>query len=276
MIREINYIPHIAQALKAGHATIMVGSGFSRYADPCNGRDCDFLSWDQRIDCFYEKLYGNEGDSGKNYIDPFLLTDQLEQAIGRTALEEILRQLIADQQYAPTELFQKLMELPWRDVFTTNYDTLLEKAASHIPDRECDVITSQDDLIRNENISRLIKLYGSFTSNRPYVITGEDYSTYPELHAPMLNTVRQAFLENTFLMIGYSVNDPDFLKWTEWIMDFFSKSSPRKLYMIAESHVAEPQSTILFKKNIIVVELEKIWKEDGPKRRLEKFLDALV
>ena len=58
MIREINYIPPIAQALKAGHAAIMVGSGFSRYADKCNGMDCDFLSWDQRIDCFYEKLYG--------------------------------------------------------------------------------------------------------------------------------------------------------------------------------------------------------------------------
>ena len=63
MIREINYIPQIAQALKAGHAAIMVGSGFSRYADKCNGMDCDFLRWDQRIDCFYEKLYGNEGDS---------------------------------------------------------------------------------------------------------------------------------------------------------------------------------------------------------------------
>lgn len=276
MTPQINYIPYIVQSLKTGHAAIMVGPGFSQYADKCNRMDCDFLGWEQRMDYFYEMLYGSENGPGKEYIEPFLLTDQLEQAIGRTALEEILRQLIADQQYAPTELFQKLMEFPWRDVFTTNYDTLLEKAASHIPDREYDVITSQDDLIRNENISRLIKLYGSFASNRPYVITGEDYRTYPELHAPMLNTVRQAFLENTFLMIGYSVNDPDFLKWTEWIMDFFSKSSPRKLYMIAESHVAVTQSTILFKKNIIVVELEKIWKEDSPKRRLEKFLDSLV
>ena len=276
MIREINYIPQIAQALKAGHAAIMVGSGFSRYADKCNGMDCDFLSWDQRIDCFYEKLYGNEGNSGKNYIDPFLLTDQLEQAIGRTALEEILRQLIADQQYAPTELFQELMELPWRDVFTTNYDTLLEKAASQISDRKYDAITSQDDLRKNENISRLIKLYGSFSSVRPYVITGEDYRTYPELHAPMLNTVRQAFLENTFCMIGFSVNDPDFLKWVEWIMEYFSKSSSRKLYVIAESYIEEAQSNVLFKKNIIVVELEKIWKEDSLKRRLGKFLDSLA
>ena len=75
MIREINYIPPIAQALKAGHAAIMVGSGFSRYADKCNGMDCDFLSWDQRIDCFYEKLYGGRfgfPNSSKRRLEKFL------------------------------------------------------------------------------------------------------------------------------------------------------------------------------------------------------------
>lgn len=39
MIRESNYIPYIVQALQAGHAAIMVGSGFSRYADKCNDMD---------------------------------------------------------------------------------------------------------------------------------------------------------------------------------------------------------------------------------------------
>lgn len=55
MILESNYIPYIAQALQAGHAAIMVGSGFSRYADKCNDMDHDFLSWNQRIDCLYKK-----------------------------------------------------------------------------------------------------------------------------------------------------------------------------------------------------------------------------
>lgn len=46
--------------------------------------------------------------------------------------------------------------------------------------------------------------------------------------------------------------------------------------IIAESPVVEVQSTMLFKKNIIVVELEKLWKEDIPKRCLEKFLGSLT
>ena len=43
--------------------------------------------------------------------------------------EKILKQAVPDEDFVPSRLYKKLMELPWCDVFTTNYDTLLERTA---------------------------------------------------------------------------------------------------------------------------------------------------
>ena len=54
-------------------------------------------------------------------------------------MENILKEAIPDEDYGPSEVYTKLMELPWRDVFTTNYDTLLERAADKVSKRRYNV-----------------------------------------------------------------------------------------------------------------------------------------
>ena len=39
------------------------------------------------------------------------------------------------------------MNLSWRDVFTTNYDTLLERTADMVTDRRYNVVLNQEDLV---------------------------------------------------------------------------------------------------------------------------------
>ena len=150
------------------------------------------------------------------------------------------------------------MELPWCDVFTTNYDTLLERTADQITNRRYNVVVCQEDLVNSSNAPRIVKLHGSFPSHRPFIITEEDYRTYPVKFAPMVNTVQQSLLENVFCMIGFSCEDPNFIRWIGWIHDHLSKSSSQKIYMIAVTHVAEAQKRLYFEKNIIVVDLQRI------------------
>lgn len=269
------HITQIAQALVAKHAAVMVGAGFSRNADKKYSTNREFLDWKKLSDLFYDKLYEDGAGPGKMYASSLGLAEQIERLMGRPVLEEILHQAVPDEDYIPSELFRKLMELPWRDVFTTNYDTLLERTADQITKRRYNVIVCKEDLAGSNDASRIVKLHGSFPSSRPFIITEEDYRTYPEKFAPMVNTVQQAFLENVFCMIGFSGEDPNFIKWTGWIRDHLSKSSAQKLYMITVSHLPEAQRTLFIERNIIAVDLEEIWPDCTVPERLNRFFDCL-
>ena len=82
------------------------------------------------------------------------LANEIEAAFGRPALDSILSQSIPDLNYSPSELHKKLLNLPWEDVFTTNYDTLLERTAETLIDYKYSIVHKN----KNEKISRKIKI----------------------------------------------------------------------------------------------------------------------
>lgn len=167
------------------------------------------------------------------------MAQEVEISFGRTKLDTILKDSIPDKDYSPSNLHKDLLNLSWRDVFTTNYDTLLERTADMVTDRRYNVVLNQEDFVNSNDAPRIIKLHGSFLSQRPFIITEEDYRTYPKKFAAMVNTVQQALLENVFCMIGFSCEDPNFLNWIGWIHDNLGKSSSQKLYMVSVEPVNE-------------------------------------
>ena len=253
----MDYIKEIAEAMSANHAAVMIGAGFSKNADKISSTDKWFKNWNELSDMFYETVYGNAGP-GKEYNSSLRLAQEVEITVGRPKLENILKEAVPDEDYGPSEVYTKLMELPWRDVFTTNYDTLLERAADKVSKRRYNVVVNQEDLVNSNDAPRILKLHGSFPSQRPFIITEEDYRTYPIKFAAMVNTVQQALLENVFCMIGFSCEDPNFLSWIGWIHDNLGKSSSQKIYMISIEHISEAKQKLLFDKNIIVEYLDKI------------------
>lgn len=203
------------------------------------------------------------------------VAQEVEITVGRPKLENILKEAVPDEDYGPSEVYTKLMELPWRDVFTTNYDTLLERAADKVSKRRYNVVVNQEDLVNSNDAPRILKLHGSFPSQRPFIITEEDYRTYPIKFAAMVNTVQQALLENVFCMIGFSCEDPNFLSWIGWIHDNLGKSSSQKIYMISIEHISEAKQKLLFDKNIIVVDLQELYPEKEIPERLKSFFENL-
>lgn len=196
---NMNYIREIAEALSENHAALMVGAGFSKNAEKVSITDKKFLNWNELSDLFYETVYGKEGP-GKQYNSSLRLAQEVEITVGRPKLEKIIKDAVPDLEYAPSEVYVKLMEMPWKDVFTTNYDTLLERAADKVTNRRYNVVICQEDLVNSNNAPRILKLHGSFPSYRPFIITEEDYRTYPVKFAAMVNTVQQALLENVQLI----------------------------------------------------------------------------
>ena len=152
------------------------------------------------------------------------------------------------------------MNLPWGDVFTTNYDTLLERAAKNIINKKYDVVYKSDNLPHSE-APRIIKLHGSFPPKEtPLIITEEDYRTYPEKYSPFVNTVQQAIMENSMCLIGFSGTDPNFNQWIGWVKDKL-KEARNPIYLIGFLNIPEPERKVLEKKKKIVLVDLKEWDD---------------
>jgi len=230
------YLNDIAEKLYNGHASLLVGAGFSMNAQ-CDGTSSKkFPSWSDLGDCFYKKVHGSAPSEDKKcYLDVLKLAEEVEATFGRKEVNNLLEAEIPNKQTVPSELHTKLMNLPWSDVFTTNYDTLLERAAerSLTENRKYDIITEKTD-IPSSTKPRIVKLHGCFQSHKSYIITRDDYRKYPTQNAAFVNLVRQSFMENTVCLIGFSGNDPNFLEWIGWVRDNLEEYA-LKIYFIGFS-----------------------------------------
>ena len=270
------YLDEIAERLFSGHAAVMVGSGFSKNAKRHSPSCPDFPDWSELGDRFYEKLHNKKPGAETRYLSVSKLAHEVEAAIGRPALDQLLRAAIPDRDYEPSSLHMKLLDLPWTDVFTTNYDTLLERACGSVTSQRYDIVVNLDDLVYSER-PRIVKLHGTFPSDRPFVVTDEDYRSYPHRFAPFVNTVRQALLENTLCLIGFSGDDPNFLQWIGWIHDNLGRPRSPRLYLVGMFELSDSQRQLLERRNIVSVDMSEYPDIDvnDHTKALDRFIDLL-
>lgn len=249
------YLDEISKRLFTHHAAIMVGAGFSKNAEPNNESSRkNFADWNDLGNTFYEKLYGKDAKfPQKEFLNVLKLAEEVEATFGRPVLDNILQESIPDMEYEPSKLHAKLLNLPWVDIFTTNYDTLLERAAKSVFNRKYTIVLSKNDLVYASK-PRIIKLHGSFPSHTPFIITEEDYRIYPKINAPFVNTVQQSLLENTLCLIGFSGNDPNFFQWLGWLRDNL-EANISKIYLIGAFDLSATQKKLLEKRNIVLVNI---------------------
>ena len=256
------YLDEIAGRLWSNNATVIVGAGFSRNAKPVDSTSPSFPSWQELGDIFYRKLHGHPPGGDARYMSLLKLAEQIQAALGRPALDDLLRRSIPNLGYEPSPLHARLLDLPWKDVFTTNYDTLLERARASVTLKHYDVVFTDEDLLY-ANQPRIVKLHGSFPSP-PFVITEEDYRRYPSDHAPFVNTVRQSLLENTLCLIGFSGDDPNFLQWIGWIRDQVGTEAAPKIFLVGVFEtLSEAEKKLLDRRGIVAVDLSGFSTDPG-------------
>jgi hypothetical protein len=203
---DLHHFEQIRQRLwcgrEFGQAAVMVGAGFSCNAEKIAPSTQDFPLWGNLASDIYDELYpqiqwqsltderrkANDKVKERALANPLALASEYEVTFGSPALQDLLIRSIPDNQYNPGKLHKLLMSLPWSDVFTTNYDTLLERTRPFIHDRKYDLICTTSD-IPGRMKPRIVKLHGSFPSHRPFIITEEDFRTYPRKFAPFVNMV---------------------------------------------------------------------------------------
>lgn len=281
--QDVIHLERIASALwsrrNRGRAAVMIGSGMSvnaRHKDGIPGHG-GFPTWASLSEAFVNGLYPSSGDAARrqNALDrsastsgSLRLAEEYEAAHGRTALDQLLLSTIPDKDFDPGPLHHLLLNLPWSDVFTTNYDTLLERAARTVAHRRYDVVTAAPEL-GHARRPRIVKLHGSFPSSRPFTITEEDFRTYPVRAAAFVNLARQAFVENSFCLLGFSGDDPNFLQWSGWARDTLG-SSVSQIYLCGVLDLTAAQRKLLQDRHVMPIDLAPIFPVDtwtDPKRR---------
>jgi hypothetical protein len=141
------FIDHLRDALwgrSISFASVMVGAGFSLNAAPIGCGIRNMPTWATLIEKLVDDLYPPDDKAVARQRDSALMSTkaasgmqrlaaEYEAAYGRDRLEQRLIDFVPDLSFEPSPLHRSLLTLPWRDVFTTNWDTLIERAARRPP-----------------------------------------------------------------------------------------------------------------------------------------------
>ena len=266
VFQDQSHIDQVRDALWASYgsgASVMVGSGFSK--NSLNVRpDADGPPMLQAVAReMHKRLYpradaeGAQAKDSESIVAERIpsLAQEFKTAFGRGNLHQLLQQLIRDDDLKPGEAHIRLLQIPWRDVFSTNWDTLLEKTRPHVMDRTFSVVRDMDE-IPLAHKPRIVKLHGSLPAQFPLIFTEEDYRTYPTKFAPFVNTVQQAMMETVFCLIGFSGNDPNFLSWSGWVRDNLGDSAP-KIYLAGWLDLPDHRRRMLERRSVVPIDLAR-------------------
>ena len=260
-------------------ATVMVGAGFSQNARPSSGIDIRFPTWRELTRAMFDEIYPptasatTDREEQFSRSNPLRVASEYEAAFKRQRLESFLHAHVPDSGHQPGPMHELLLQLPWRDVFTTNYDTLLER--TEVTERAYQPVMTVEKLT-TAIPPRIVKLHGTLPSQTPFIITEEDYRTYPRRFAPFVNTVRQSLIENSFVLIGFSGDDPNFLEWIGWIRDEL-EDHHAPIYLTGVLSLDHVQRSLLARRGVTPIDLAPVFADQSgsPAPAIKWFLENL-
>lgn len=253
-------------------AAIMVGAGFSRVAASTGDSESKLPLWGELSEALIKEL------GPTRVTDPLRLAEEYCAYFGRQALLDLLKTAINDSAWIPGILHKNLLELPWSEVLTTNWDSLLERASLEIHHPVYNIVNKQEDL-SSARSPRIVKLHGTMNITNELVFTQEDYRKYPQQHAAFVNFARQAFIENELCLLGFSGDDPNFLQWAGWVRDHLATHA-RRIYLVGALNLSAAKRKYLESINVAPIDLSALVADyDDPDARhstaTKIFIEAL-
>jgi hypothetical protein len=157
-------------------------------------------------------LGGNYKDSSLAYIS--------DLAINTSNLYEV-QNFIYDvfEKFRPNENHLKYCCLPWKAIFTTNYDSILERAYLENNKKNAQDLsvvvrnTSEEHIFRTPNSVPYFKLHGCITVindiDLPLILSSEQYITHRNNRERLFQKLEDLARDFSIVFIGYSNQDPN-------------------------------------------------------------------
>lgn len=193
-----SFLNHYAKSVKNGDAALFIGAGMSRAAGFVDwkgllaGIAADLqLKLDRETDLVAIAQYHVNKERNRSRINEAILERFNNDAIVTRNHEIIAR-------------------LPIETIWTTNYDTLIEKAirdAGRKPDVKQNHQHLAQTLSRRDVV--VYKMHGDVSQPQEAVITKDDYERYGNTHRLFIETLKGDLISKTFLFLGFSFTDPN-------------------------------------------------------------------
>lgn len=142
-----------------------------------------------------------------NAMNLYLLAQYYANAKGYNELKKLVNEHINSFGTSST-LVDNLLQFNFKTIWTTNYDTNIEK---NLEQRKIlsNAIYDDADLvnINPNNRVNIYKLNGDINNLKNIVITQSDLEDYMAKHKILLTFLKKELVSNTFLFLGYSFKD---------------------------------------------------------------------
>lgn len=223
------YIEHFPKPLLAdlvaGRWLPIVGAGLSRNAVIPPGKEMPL--WNGLGEIIASEL------QDYSYSNPVDAISAFEHEYGRPKLIEKLTEILLIEESRPGEVHGAFCAIPFDLVCTTNFDFLLERQYELTP-RSCTPLIDEDQLsigLRDTGVA-LLKLHGDLRHPNRLVATEKDYDRFLDQFPLLATFVSNLLITRTAVLIGYSLDDPDFRQLWQVVNERLGRSR-RVAYVIS-------------------------------------------
>lgn len=191
----------LLQATKSSRLIPFIGAGFSRVFK--------LPTWNELIDDI-AGVVGFAPEIARLYGDflqlaEFLAIRQNGLGLLRSRLDKLFNSTSIDISTSPAHLLLPRLRAPV--LYTTNWDTLIERAFDHVGVKHNKIVTVHDFLRADPTLPAIVKFHGDFIDDQSLVFTESSYFSRLELESPLDIRFRSDILGRTLLFLGYSLSD---------------------------------------------------------------------
>lgn len=214
MKKDELHIPYeLLEDIRRGECLPVIGAGFSLNAKLPEGVNMPL--WNDLSQIISGRL--NESVSG----NPIKDLSHYSYKKSRFALIDLLRDCLHVRTAKPGIAHKEFARIPFKQIVTTNFDFLLERAYESIDIPFLPVL--DEDLMNCSQANgevKIIKMHGDLHHPSRLVLTEDDYDNFIAMRGKFVSVITYLLLHNTLLFIGYSIDDPDFRQIWGWIKEY--------------------------------------------------------
>lgn len=174
-----------------------------------------------------------------------------------------------------SEVHKRIVELEFQTIYTTNYDSWLERAHDLYKRPYTKIVCVGDIAKARPGDVQIIKFHGDFDDDDSIVLTESDYFERLSFESPLDIKLRSDLLGRTTLFIGYSLTDINirymlFRLSRLWSNAATDSSRPKSFVFLTRPNLV--QEAILKKRGVEAI----VSRYDDPREGLITFLRDLA
>ncbi len=174
-----------------------------------------------------------------------------------------------------SDIHRLIVELNFPIIYTTNYDTWIERAYKHYG-RNYVKVAHVGDLTKVEpGLVQIVKFHGDFEDDASIVLTESSYFNRLDFESPLDIKLRADLLGKSVFFVGYSLSDINirymlYKLHRQWESSSYSDARPKSFIFLARPNPV--QERVLSSRGIHAI----VSDSDNPKIGLKDFLHRLL